>query len=320
MKHAASGNTPPRKSLARAGAILAALLLLALFLQGNLAPVSAAPGAQETLCGSGSSPDYGFTYDLMQEHWTVNWQNHVSLQTVNEVDAILDRLNGDSIVQTMILFEEADQVGIRVNCAVHFLRYMRLGLPAGERKDNGFAFLIVVEPEGIDVHYGVGLGLPALTASELTPLNRAAEAVYDSSRSMDEALLTLVREFDAVSRDNYAPLPVAEPTPIVVDVPELPAGPASLAVLCIGLCLVTLFIMFMLWIAYRVAKAGIEIGPYGSDPFSGGSSFGGSRGGWSGGGSFGGGSFGSGGFRGGGSSGGGSMRGGGGSGRSGRGN
>jgi hypothetical protein len=45
----------------------------------------------------------------------------------------------------------------------------------GERKDNGFVFLIVVEPNRIDVHYGVGLGLPALTAPELTSINRAAE-------------------------------------------------------------------------------------------------------------------------------------------------
>jgi hypothetical protein len=116
--------------VAGVGVIIAALLMLAYFLGAALTPVGAAPVAQETLCGSGSPPGYGFSYDLMQEHWTVNWQNHVSLQTVNEVDAILDRLNGDSIVQTMILFEEADQVGIRVNCAVHFLRYMRLGLPA----------------------------------------------------------------------------------------------------------------------------------------------------------------------------------------------
>jgi uncharacterized membrane protein YgcG len=310
MKHTASVHASRPRTVARQGVIFAALILLAFALPASLVPVSAAPQAQDTLCGSGSAPAYGFTYDLLQEHWTVNWQNHVSLQTVNEVDAVLDRLNGDSIAQTMILFEEADQVGIRVNCAVHFLRYMRLGLPAGERKDNGFAFLIVVEPEGIDVHYGVGLGLPALTASELTPLNRTAEAAYESSGSMDEALLTLVREFDAVSRDNYAPLPVVEPTAVVVDVPELPAGPAGLAILCLGLCFITGLVLFLLWIAYRVAKAGIEIGPYGSDPFSGGSSFGGSRGGWSGGGS----------SRGGGFSGGGSMRGGGGSGRSGRGN
>ena len=112
----------------------------------------------------------------------MNWQDYVSLQAVTEVDAILDQLNADSIAQTMILFQAPDQVGIRVNCAVHFLRYMRLGLPAGERKDNGFVFLIVVEPSKIDVHYGVGLGLPALTAAELTPINRAAEDAYASTR------------------------------------------------------------------------------------------------------------------------------------------
>ncbi|NTW17948.1 MAG: hypothetical protein HGA41_10910, partial [Syntrophaceae bacterium] len=41
--------------------------------------------------GDGSAPDYGFIYPLQQEHWTVDWQEYVSEQTVNEVDAILDR-------------------------------------------------------------------------------------------------------------------------------------------------------------------------------------------------------------------------------------
>jgi hypothetical protein len=44
----------------------------------------------------------------------------------------------------MILIKLQAQVGNRVNCAVHFLHYMKLGQPAGERKDNGFVFLIVV--------------------------------------------------------------------------------------------------------------------------------------------------------------------------------
>ncbi len=309
-----------RRGISAVGWMAAAATLLTLSLAVPATPVNAGPDADATLCGSGAAPDYGFSYDLRQEHWTVNWQNYVSLQAVTEVDAILDQLNADSIAQTMILFQAPDQVGIRVNCAVHFLRYMRLGLPAGERKDNGFVFLIVVEPSKIDVHYGVGLGLPALTAAELTPINRAAEDAYATTGSMDNALLTLIREFDAVTRSNYEPLPEPTATPVMVDVPQLPAGPAGLAVLCLGLCLVTLFIVFMLWVAYRVARAGIEIGPYGSDPFSGGSSFGGGRGGWMGGGGFGGGGFGGGGFRGGGFGGGGSMRGGGGSGRSGRGN
>jgi hypothetical protein len=107
------------------------------------------------LCGDGSAPDYGFTYDLQQAHWTVDWQDYASEKAMTDVDAFLDRLNGDSIAQTMILIKSQDQVGNRVNCAVHFLRYMRLGQPAGERKDNGFVFLIVVEPTRIDVHNGV---------------------------------------------------------------------------------------------------------------------------------------------------------------------
>jgi hypothetical protein len=289
--------------------VFAAATLLAFGLSIPLTPANASSNADTVLCGNGSAPDYGFSYDLYQEHWTVNWRNYVSEQTVAEVDAILDQLNADSIAQTMILFQPQDQVGIRVNCAVHFLRYMRLGLPAGERKDNGFAFLIVVEPSKIDVHYGVGLGLPALTAAELTPINRAAEEAFAKTGSMDAALLTLVREFNRVTRSNYAPLPVPAATPVIVDVPALPAGPLGLLVLCGVLCLVTLIVLFMLWVAYRLARAGIEIGPYGSDPFAGGSWGGSSRGG---GGSWGG--------RSGGFGGGGSMRGGGGSGRSGRGN
>ena len=290
--------------------IVAALMLLALSLSLQFTPAKAGPDFQDVLCGSGSPPDYGFTVDRLQEHWTVNWRDYVSEQAVTEVDAVLDQLNADAIAQTMILFQAEEQVGVRVNCAVHFLRYMRLGLPAGGRKDNGFAFLIVVESGRIDVHYGVGLGLPALTASELTPINRLAEEAYATSGSMDEALLILVREFDSVSRRNYAPLIAPTPTPVMVDVPELPAGPLGVLALCGLLCVIVLVVMFVLWVAYKVARAGIEIGPYGTDPFGGGSSFG--SGGWTRGG---GGGWGGGGFRGGPT-----MRGGGGSGRSGRGN
>ena len=92
-------------------------------------------------------------------------------------------------------------------------------MPTGERKDNGFVFLIVVEPTRIDVHYGVGLGLPALTAPELTTLNRAAEEAYQSTHSMDQALLTLVQGFDTVARNKYAPLISPTPTPETINLP-----------------------------------------------------------------------------------------------------
>jgi len=259
----------------------------------------------QTLCGNGSSPDYGFTDSLRQPHWTVGWQGYASEEAVNSVDRILDRLNNASIAQTMILIKPQDEVGNRVNCAVHFLRYMKLGLPSGARKDNGFVFLIVVEPDGIDVHYGVGLGLPALTASELTNLNRVAEAAYESTGSMDEALLTLVREFDSVARSNYEPF--SPPTPSVPrERDNLPAEPMDLLSLCCQMCLGFFFLMFVLW---WLSQAGSSGGRFGGGPTG--------WGGWSGPRRWGGGFRG---FPGGGGWRGPSMRGGSGSGRSGRGN
>jgi hypothetical protein len=258
-------------------------------------PPVAAPHAQEQVCGNGSAPDYGFTYSKQQAHWTVGWQNYVSRQAVAEVDVILDQLNEDFIVQTMILIQPQEQVGNRVNCAVHFLRYMQLGQATGERKDNGFVFLIVVEPDQIDVHYGVGLGLPALTAPELTALNRAAEETYQSTRSLDQALLTLIQGFDTVARNKYAPLFLPTSTPETIDLPELPSGPFGLLTVCCLLCLGGLFLMFMVWMLPKMARSGSGFNPSGSRFRGIGNPFGGGRSGPS-------------------------MRGGSGSGRSGRGN
>ncbi|HZM20733.1 MAG TPA: hypothetical protein VFC02_03255, partial [Anaerolineales bacterium] len=140
---------------------LAALIWLAFGLMSYVTPARAETHfVQSQLCGNGSPPDYGFTYNLLQPHWTVGWEDYATEQAVARVDRVFDRLDADAIAQTMILILPQDQVGIRTNCAVHFLRYMELGLPTGSRKDNGFVFLIVVEPDDIDVHYAVGLGLP----------------------------------------------------------------------------------------------------------------------------------------------------------------
>jgi hypothetical protein len=273
-----------------------AVLVVMLGLSVYSTPASASVMSAAPLCGDGVAPDYGFTYDLQQAHWTVDWQAYVSEKTVTEVDTVLDRLNGDAIAQTMILIQSPDQVGNRVNCAVHFLRYMQLGLPTGERKDNGFVFLIVVEPTAIDVHYGVGLGLPALTAPELTTLNRTAEAAYQSTHSLDQVLLTLVQGFDMVARNKYVPLVSSATAPEPAKLPALPSGPLGVLASCGLLCMGLFFLLFLTWVFSQLARRGITFIPSGS--FGAGSPFGG------------------GGGRGGGSS----TRGGGGSGRSGRGN
>lgn len=228
--------------------IVSAFSMSVYFTTAQAQTVSVAP-----LCGNGSAPDYGLTYDLQQPHWTVGWEGYASEQTVSEVDTVLDWLNEDSIAQTMILILPQDQVGIRPNCAVHFLRYMQLGLPTGERKDNGFVFLIVVESDSIDVHYAVGLGLPALTAYELTNINRAAESAYQSTHSMDQALLTLVDEFDTVARKNYSPLVYLEPTPEPV---ELPSGPLGILAFCGQLCLGAVMLLFLLWMFSQMGGMG----------------------------------------------------------------
>lgn len=232
-------------------------MLMGLMLIGCTTPQivsSYFPNDSTVLCGEGSVlENYGFSYTLQQPHWTVNWEKYVSQETVDQVDIILDKLYDDNIAQTMILFIPYDEVGDRVNCAVHFLRYMELGLPEGERKDNGFTFLIVVDDDKIDVHYGVGLGLPALTAQGLTPLNRLAEDTYLSSGDMDEALITLVKEFDEYARSKYEPYRVynTNPTATMID-------PISLTTTsgCIITCIVCVGVLIVIVLLFTLSRFG----------------------------------------------------------------
>lgn len=249
--------------------VLAWLIVISLL--SAVTPARAESSAQQSLCGNGSPPDYGFSFDLLQPHWTVGWEDYATEQAVNRVDRVFDRLDDDAIAQTMILILPQDQVSIRTNCAVHFLRYMKLGLPTGDRRDNGFVFLIVVEPDDIDVHYAVGLGLPALTAPELTNINRAVEDTYQSTHSIDQALLTLANEFNTVARDNYEPEPSAAEAPEAAD---QPVGPAALAALCGQLCLGVFLFVFLVWMFTQMGGGGRRYysphsSPWQSSPWSG---------------------------------------------------
>jgi hypothetical protein len=241
--------------------ILSAAIVLAFSMSVYFTVTHAQAVSNAVPCGDGSAPDYGFTYDLQQWHWIVGWEGYASEQTVNEVDTVLDKLNDDSIAQTMILIQPQEQVGIRPNCAVHFLRYIQLGLPTGERKVNGFVFLVVVEPDDIDVHYAVGLGLPALTANELTNINRATEAAYQPTHNIDRALLTLAQQFDKVARSNYAPLVYVTSTPETVN---LPSGPLGMAAICGQLCMGIFILLFIVWIVSQMGKSGMAFNPTGS--------------------------------------------------------
>jgi hypothetical protein len=240
-----------KKFKSMAGMLLLALVALTWSISADF--TSAQARQTDELCGDGSAPDYGLEYDRLQAHWTVGWEGYASEQAVSEVDWILDELNADSIAQTMILIKPQEEVGIRTNCAVHFLRYMKLGLPTGERKDNGFVFLIVQEQNDIDVHYAVGLGLPALTARELTNINRVAEDTYDSTKSMDQALLAMVNEFDKVARENYPPLTAPQPDS---QTGEEDFGPVSTAAMCGQMCLGLLLLLFLVWLFSQMGGGG----------------------------------------------------------------
>jgi len=195
--------------------ILAVMVVLVLLISNlSTTPVQAAPLSQEDhWCGNGAeSNNYGFTYDLEQPHWTVG-NDLVSEATMTEVDVVLDELNADELAQTMILVLSGDQVGEPVNCAVHFLRYMRLGLPDGPHADNGFAWLFIVRDGEIEVRYGVGLGLPALTAPHLGNLKRLGVDTYAQTGSLDEAILAVVRAYDTYVRTGYTPTPAGETEP-----------------------------------------------------------------------------------------------------------
>jgi len=228
---------PARRGIALMAVCLTAMMVVAISLSAVFTPARA-QAAATPLCGDGSAPDYGLSYDLNQPDWVVGWQDYASERSVSQVDDLFDQLDADSIAQTMILILPEDQVGNRVDCAVHFLRYMKLGLPTGERKDNGMVFLIVVESNAIDVHYGVGLGLPALTAYDLTSLNRAAEAAYQPSHSMDQVLLALAQGFDTVARSKYAPL--VSPTPTLGGDDQPPGITAEGGQLCFGILILLL--------------------------------------------------------------------------------
>ncbi len=86
---------------------LIAMIALAFSLLGYFTPARAQT-TDESRCGNGSAPDYGFSYDLLQPHWTVGWEDYTTEQAVNRVDRVLDRLDEDAIAQTMILFLPQD--------------------------------------------------------------------------------------------------------------------------------------------------------------------------------------------------------------------
>lgn len=155
-----------------------------------------------------SQPQFPVPVSKKINYWIVNCS--VSDATTKEVDRVLENLNADRIAQTIVLCIPS-AVPQPTAYAERFLRYMGLGMPDGDRKNNGLVFLVLQDGEKLDVHYAVGLGLPALTAQGLTPINRIGEDTYQKTKSLDDSVLAIAADLEIYARSKYQPSNPVQP-------------------------------------------------------------------------------------------------------------
>lgn len=155
-----------------------------------------------------SQPQFPVPVSKKINYWIVNCS--VSDATTKEVDRVLENLNADRIAQTIVLCIPS-AVPQPTAYAERFLRYMGLGMPDGDRKNNGLVFLVLQDGEKLDVHYAVGLGLPALTAQGLSPINRIGEDTYQKTKSLDDSVLAIAANIDIYARSKYQPSNPVQP-------------------------------------------------------------------------------------------------------------
>lgn len=225
--------------------LLTAFVFVLLFFVLPPTKVTAAPLSEsDRWCGTGSAPNYGFDtrgYTLTQPYWVVS-NGFISEQTQMAVEPMLDQLKAEELSETMILLLPADQIGDAPTCAGHFGRYMKLGLVSGPHKDRGMVWLFVINSDGslAEIRYGIGYGLPALTAPGLGNLKRVGTDTYAATKSVDEAVIAVVTGYDQYVRAIYGVRDQpAEQTPQSAEVAVAETSP----LLIIGFVVVVSFIL-----------------------------------------------------------------------------
>lgn len=199
------------------------------FISGQISPQPQYTVENAPLDGQ---PPFPVPVNKQLNYWIVNCA--VSDATTKEVDRILENLNADRISQTAMLCIPKT-ISQPTAYAERFLRYMGLGMPDGDRKNNGFVFLVLQDGKTLDVHYAVGLGLPALTAQGLSPLNRVGEDTFKQTNSLDSAVLAIANGFDSYARSKYQPSSPVKPSYGSVPQQKSEDVPAWLIWLGIGL-------------------------------------------------------------------------------------
>ncbi|MBI2326371.1 TPM domain-containing protein [Candidatus Collierbacteria bacterium] len=190
------------------GLVLAVIASLLIFPYANLSGsiwkvVTASPAPQYTSQDKplANEPDYPVPVDKVIPYWITNCQ--VSQDTIMKVDKILEDLNADHIAQTVLVCMKYGEVHDPTSYAIRFLRYMGLGLTDGPRKDNGMVLLALTDKTHFELHYGVGLGLSAITAPNMGDIIRATGDGFNGN--LDDAVVQTATMFSQAARIKYQP-------------------------------------------------------------------------------------------------------------------
>lgn len=187
---------------------------------------------------SGVGPAYP-AYWVTQDYWVAEGCP-VSDAIKAEAEKFLAPLDADNIAKTAVVCMQKGTVAVPGEWAKRFGKYYHLGNPDGERKDNGFVWLVLYDDTGkTEVHYAVGDGIMnKLGSNELGNVKRAAEAAYDPASTQGDnvanSILNLSASWAKVARANYEPWNPATPKyggPITKSSDNNNGG----SVLCLGL-------------------------------------------------------------------------------------
>lgn len=143
-------------------------------------------------------------------YWVVNC--NMSREGLIEADGTLERLNADNIIQGAVLCMHADEVQDVPGYALRFLRFMGLGNAEGQRRDNGFVWIIVHNEETgtAEIRYSAGYGLTRISAIDLDVMRDVALANYQQA-GQENVVRYLVSELDKLGRASYEPFEPRQP-------------------------------------------------------------------------------------------------------------
>lgn len=185
---------------------------------------------------SGVGPAYP-AYWVTQDYWVAEGCP-VSDSVKDGAEKILAPLDGDNISKTAIFCMPMGSVSVPGEYAKRFSKYYGIGNSEGDRKDNGFVWLVLYDDSGrTEIHYAVGDGLGKLGSHELGNIKRAAEGSYKAELSQTEnianAIFTVASNYNQTARANYEPW---NPTPPAYGGPiEQQSDDSGIVYLCLGL-------------------------------------------------------------------------------------